>query len=131
MIRVVLVDDQPHVRRGLRMRLGLEPDLTVVGEAGDGEAALQVARLVAPDVVIMDVEMPVLDGIAAAERLRAVAPRCSIVMLSLYDDAQTRARAASAGACAFVAKTKMDEALVDAIRAAVALCAPVDPPPPT
>lgn len=119
MIRVLLVDDQKNIRRGLRMRLGLEPDLTVVGEAGDGEAALRMARLVAPDVVLMDVEMPVLDGIAATERLRQAEPRCSVVMLSLYDDAQTRARAAAAGACAFVAKTRMDESLLDAIRAAI------------
>jgi DNA-binding NarL/FixJ family response regulator len=119
MIRVLLVDDQQNIRRGLRMRLGLEPDLTIVGEAGDGEAALRMARLVAPDVVLMDVEMPVLDGIAAAERLRKAEPRCSIVMLSLYDDAATRARAAAAGACAFVAKTKMDESLLEAIRAAI------------
>jgi DNA-binding NarL/FixJ family response regulator len=119
MIRVLLVDDQQNIRRGLRMRLGLEPDLTVVGEAADGEAALRVARLVAPDVVLMDVEMPVLDGIEATARLREAQPRCSIVMLSLYDDARTRARAAAAGACAFVAKTKMDEALIEAIRAAI------------
>ena len=120
MIRVLLVDDQQNIRRGLRMRLGLEPDLTVVGEAGDGEAALRIAGLVAPDVVLMDVEMPVLDGISATASLRKTQPRCSIVMLSLYDDAQTRERAAAAGACAFVAKTKMDESLMSAIRAAIA-----------
>jgi DNA-binding NarL/FixJ family response regulator len=119
MIRVLLVDDQQNIRRGLRMRLGLEPDLAVVGEAGDGEAALRMASLVAPDVVLMDVEMPVLDGISATARLRQVHPGCSIVMLSLYDDAQTRERAAAAGACAFVAKTKMDESLMDAIRQAI------------
>jgi DNA-binding NarL/FixJ family response regulator len=118
MIRILLVDDQPNIRRGLRMRLGLEPDIEVVGEAGDGEAALRLAHIVSPDVVIMDVEMPVMDGITATTELRARAPRCSVVVLSLYDDAATRARAAAAGACAFVAKTKMDETLVDAIRTA-------------
>jgi DNA-binding NarL/FixJ family response regulator len=66
----------------------------------------------------MDVEMPVMDGISATTEIKARAPRCSVVVLSLYDDAATRARAAAAGACAFVAKTKMDETLVDAIRTA-------------
>jgi DNA-binding NarL/FixJ family response regulator len=118
MIRLLLVDDQPNIRRGLRMRLGLEPDIEVVGEAADGASALKLARLVAPDVVVMDVEMPGMDGIAATSQLRAGAPHCSVVILSLYDDATTRARAAEAGACAFVAKTRMDEALVEAIRTA-------------
>lgn len=118
MIRILLVDDQQNIRRGLRMRLALEPDLAIVGEAADGEAALRMARLVAPDVVVMDIEMPVMDGIAATSALRDASPRCSVVMLSLYDDAATRTRAAAAGASAFVAKTKMDETLLDAIRAA-------------
>jgi DNA-binding NarL/FixJ family response regulator len=118
MIRVLLVDDQNNIRRGLRMRLGLEPDITVVGEAADGESALTMARLLAPTVVLMDVEMPVMDGIVATAELRRVAPKASVVMLSLYDDAATRDRAAAAGAVAFVAKSRMDETLLDAIRAA-------------
>jgi DNA-binding NarL/FixJ family response regulator len=118
MIRVLLVDDQQSVRRGLRMRLGLEPDLTVVGEAGDGEAALRMARLVAPDVVVMDVEMPRLDGIAATEQLLRAEPRCAVVVLSLHEDAVTRERAKAAGARGFVSKTRIDDCLLSAIRSA-------------
>jgi DNA-binding NarL/FixJ family response regulator len=118
MIRILLVDDQQNIRRGLRMRLGLEPDLTVVGEAGDGEAALRLARLVAPDVVVMDVEMPGVDGIAATEMLLRAEPRCAVVVLTLHDDAVTRERAAAAGACGFVSKTRIDDCLLSAIRAA-------------
>lgn len=82
MITVLLVDDQPGVRRGLRMRLAVEPDLRVVGEAEDGEAAVALAAALCPDVVLMDVEMPRLDGIAATTAVRSVAPRarwsCSV-----------------------------------------------------
>ena len=118
MIRVLLVDDQTNVRRGLRMRLELEPDVTVVGEACDGEAALGMARLLSPTVVLMDVEMPRMDGIAATQQLCQGGAGPAVVMLSLYDDAATRQRAKAAGAIDFVAKTRMDETLLDAIRRA-------------
>ncbi len=100
------------------MRLELEPDFTVVGEAGDGRAAVAMARLLSPTVVLMDVEMPAMDGITATEELRAASPGCAVVMLSLYDDPATRARASAAGAAAFVSKCRMDETLLDAIRGA-------------
>jgi DNA-binding NarL/FixJ family response regulator len=117
-IRILLVDDQREVRRGLSMRLSLEPDFRVVGEAADGEAALATVEAEAPDVVVMDVEMPGMGGVAATSRLRTCAPATAVVMLSLYDDAATRAQARSAGACAFVAKHQMDRDLLDAIRQA-------------
>lgn len=117
-IRVLLVDDQPGVRRGLRMRLGLEPDIDVVGEAADGEQALNAAGATHPQVVLMDVEMPGMDGIAATKRLCADNPSCAVVVLSLHDDLDTRARARAAGAVEFVAKHDIDHALTDAIRAA-------------
>jgi YesN/AraC family two-component response regulator len=89
---IVLVDDQATVRRGLRMRLTIEPDMEVVGEAESGEAALRLVRFVSPDVVLMDIEMPDMDGIAATAALRATAPHVAVVILSLYEDARTRAR---------------------------------------
>jgi DNA-binding NarL/FixJ family response regulator len=117
-IRLLLVDDEPAIRRGLRMRLALESDVEVVGEAGDGVSALQEVQRLAPQVVLMDVEMPGMDGIAATNRLRAQAPGSAVVMLSMHDDQRTVARALAAGAAAFVAKHSIDAALLAAIRQA-------------
>lgn len=121
MVTVLLADDQPSVREGLRLRLALEPDLRVVGEAGDGMEALDRARRLKPDVVVIDVEMPRLDGVTATAALRAIAPQCAIVILTIHDDTPTRARADAAGATAFVAKAAGDAALIKAIRHAAAL----------
>ena len=118
MIRILLADDQPTVRKGLRMRLGLEPGLDIVGEAADGASAVSLARDLAPDIILMDVEMPGLDGISATEQLKAESPRCSVIVLTIHDDAQTRERARLAGAAAFVAKQDIDRSLMDAIRSA-------------
>jgi DNA-binding NarL/FixJ family response regulator len=117
-ISILLVDDEPTIRRGLRMRLELEPDLTVVGEAGNGVAALDSARALAPAVVLMDVEMPLMDGIETTKVLREQLPGTAVVVLSMHDDAGTQSRAREAGAAAFVAKHSIDRALLDAIRGA-------------
>jgi DNA-binding NarL/FixJ family response regulator len=118
MITVLLVDDQPAVRAGLRMRLALEGDVLVVGEAESGARALELAPALDPNVILLDIEMPGMDGISAARLLRSVAPNCAILMLSLHDDADTRARAMQAGAAAFVSKHEAGTALPSAIRAA-------------
>jgi DNA-binding NarL/FixJ family response regulator len=116
MIRILLADDQTNVRKGLRMRLDVEPGLVVVGEAADGQSALTLARDLAPDVVLMDVEMPGMDGIAATEQLAAELPGCCVVVLTIHDDAATRERARLAGARAFVSKHEIDRKLMDAIK---------------
>ncbi|HEY0606139.1 MAG TPA: response regulator transcription factor [Herpetosiphonaceae bacterium] len=116
MIKLLLVDDQPSVRMGLRMRLSLEADVTIVGEAGDGEAALSLAQTLHPDVIVMDVQMPRMDGISATAALRTLAPGAGVVLLSLYDDAVTRARGQEAGALAFIQKQGTMDALLTAIR---------------
>jgi DNA-binding NarL/FixJ family response regulator len=116
MITVLLVDDMSRVRQGLWMRLSLEPDIAVVGEAANGAEALALAVRLRPDVILMDAQMPVLDGIAATEQIHVMAPQCAVVMLSLYDDPQTRAEAARAGAVTFVAKQEPPETLLAAIR---------------
>ena len=116
MIRVLIVDDQPAVRQGLRMRLAAEPDLEVVGEAADGEVALSCAQALCPDVVLMDVEMPGMDGIAATDTLRKLCPSTAVIVLSMYDDARTRARAEGAGAAAFVGKSLPTDTLLATIR---------------
>ena len=124
MIRLMLVDDQPHVRQGLRMRLALEPDVAVVGEAGDGAEAVTLAETERPDVVVMDVVMPVMDGFAATEALQSRLPRTAVVIHSLYDDAKTKSRASAVGA-AFVCKCDPAESLLVAIRQAVQDAGPV------
>ncbi len=118
MIRLVLVDDQPSVRQGLRMRLTLEPDITVVGEASNGREAMTLVQQLAPDIVLMDVQMPEMDGIEATAVLRASTPQSAVVMLSISDDVSTRTRAHVAGAAAFVHKSGAIEVLVAAIRQA-------------
>jgi DNA-binding NarL/FixJ family response regulator len=118
MIRILLADDQPNVRRGLRMRLDLEPGLDVVGEAADGASAVTLACRLSPDVVLMDVEMPGMDGISAMEQLKQALPGCRVVVLTIHDDTRTRERARKAGAAAFVSKHQIDSSLMDAIRAA-------------
>ena len=92
-VRLLLVDDEPAVRRGLRIWLALEPNLEVVGEAGRAAEAMLLAQALRPDVILMDVEMPGMDGISATAALRSVAPQSAVVILTLYDDAATRARA--------------------------------------
>lgn len=118
MIRVLLVDDQAVVRHALRVRFNLEPDLEVVGEASSGREALALAQSLIPDVVLMDVEMPEMDGIEVTAVLRRVIPHSAVVILSIYDDAQTRGRAQAAGAVAFVEKRGATENLLTAIRQA-------------
>jgi len=118
-IKVLLVDDKATVRAGLRMRLDLEPDLTVAGEAGDGLEALELARRLQPDVVVMDIKMPKMDGITATSEMQAVAPHIPAVMSSIHDDARTRFRAYAAGAAAFVGKHEGVEFLIDTIRRVV------------
>jgi DNA-binding NarL/FixJ family response regulator len=115
-IRLLLVDCQPTVRRGLKMRLALEEDLEVVGEACDAAEAIPLARDLRPDVVLMDFEMPGMSGVAAIEGLRAAAPHSAVVIFTLRDDAATREQARAAGAASFVAKHQTEESLLAAIR---------------
>ena len=118
-IRILLVDDAAAVRRGLSMRLGREADLEIAGEAEDGQSAVHFATELRPDVVLLDVALPGQDGIATATQLRARAPECAVIMLTLNDDVVTRARAAAAGAATLVGKHEPLASLLTAIRAAV------------
>ena len=115
-IKILVADDQTSVRQGLQMRFALEADMVVVGEAGTGAEAIEAAKTFIPDVVVMDVEMPQMDGITAARHLHAAMPEVGIVMLSIHADAGTRERARAAGACAFVEKQGADDDLLAAIR---------------
>lgn len=101
------------------MRLAAEPDFTVVGEAADGAVALNLVQALRPDVVLMDIEMPHMNGIAATDTLRKLCPLTAVIMLTIHDDARTRERAESAGAVAFVPKSMPTDLLLATIRQAV------------
>jgi pilus assembly protein CpaE len=118
MIRLVLVDDQATVRQGLKMRLLLEPDITVIGEAGSGKEALALVTQLRPDVVLMDIEMPDMDGIVATSALHSIVPQSATVILSIHSDNITRTRAQKAGAKAFVEKLGSTDELISVIRLA-------------
>ncbi len=119
-IRILLVDDRPAVRRGLRMMLALEPDLAVVGEAGDGQAARSLAAALRPDVVVADVALARGDGLDLVADLCRGGGCGSTVVLSMRDGRADRARALAAGAAAFVTKCAGAGAVVEAIRSVVA-----------
>lgn len=116
MIRVLLVDDQRSVRQGLQLRLGLEPDLAVVGETGSAEEALALAQALLPDVIVVDVQMRGTDGMDSLKRLQEVAPAAAMIVLTLQGDGDTRTRAQTAGAHAFVEKQGGAEGLLETIR---------------
>ena len=116
MITLLLVDDQSIVRQSLRRRLLLEPDIAVVGEASSGEQALELVESLTPDIVLMDVEMPGMDGITATATMHVSTPQCAVVMMSIHDDAHTRTQAQAAGAAAFVEKREAVEVLLATIR---------------
>ena len=116
MITLLLVDDQPAVRQGLRMRLGLEDDLRIVGEAGDGEAALALAEALRPDLVLMDLQMPKMDALTATAALRAAAPNSRVIVLSLHDSCTWQNLAREVGAAGFVAKSEGQASLIATIR---------------
>jgi DNA-binding NarL/FixJ family response regulator len=117
MITIVIVDDQPAVREGLWMRLGLEADLQVIGEARDGKEALDLVPHLNPDIVIMDIGMPVMDGLAATRALQSIAPDTQVVILTIHNGEATRRLAGAAGAAGFVSKHADDVVLLNAIRA--------------
>ena len=117
MIRVVVADDQELVREGLAMILGAQDDIEVVGEAADGVEALSLARRVQPDVVLMDVRMPRLDGIEATARILAAIPTCRILVLTTFDVDDTVLAALRAGASGYLLKDAPRRALLAAVRA--------------
>ncbi|WP_411078132.1 response regulator [Streptomyces sp. cmx-10-25] len=115
-VKVLIADDQPLVRRGLALMLAPEPGFQVVAEAADGAEAVRLAHEHRPDVVVMDIRMPVLDGIAATERLTAELPGCRVLALSTFDMDEHVVGALRAGACGFLPKDISPEDLVAALR---------------
>jgi DNA-binding NarL/FixJ family response regulator len=129
-IRVLLVDDQPVVRAGVATMIGTQPDLEVIGEAGDGLEAVAKAAQLRPDVVMMDIRMPQLNGIEATRRVVALAPKTPrVVLLTTFDLDEYVFDGLLAGASGFLLKHALPEEILLAIRAAAAGNALVSPAP--
>ena len=118
MITVVLADDHPVVREGLRGMLDAESDLTVIGEAGSGGEAVAVAAALLPDVILMDLRMPGMDGVAATERIMAESPNAKVLVVTTYESDADILRAVEAGASGYLLKDASRAELADGVRAA-------------
>ncbi len=118
--RVLIVDDVPEVRQDLHLLLQLTGEVQVVGEASNGVEAINQVEALRPDVVVMDLEMPVMDGYAAARRIKAVFPVCRVIALTIHDSEAERQQARQAGMTDVVVKGALLEVLLRAICATAA-----------
>jgi DNA-binding NarL/FixJ family response regulator len=126
-VRVLIVDDQELFREGLRTILSAYDSIEVVGEASHGEEALRRFASSKPDVVLMDLKMPVLGGVEATRRLRAAAPDCKVIVLTTFDDDESIFEGLRAGAVGYLLKDTPSTKIVDAIHAAVRGASPLEP----
>jgi DNA-binding NarL/FixJ family response regulator len=116
MIRVLLVDDQELIREGLRSLLEAKPDLTVVGDAANGQHAIEQLPMLRPDVVLMDIRMPIMDGVAATKIIGQTHPTIKVLVLTTFDDDEYVAQAMQHGARGYLLKHTRSEELAQAIR---------------
>ncbi len=119
-LRILLADDHKVVRDGLRLLIDGQRDMRVVGEASNGQEALQEARELKPDVVVMDLSMPELNGLQATERLKAQRPEIKVVALTVHEDTSYLLQLCKAGAAGYVLKRSAGDDLIRAIRAVAA-----------
>jgi DNA-binding NarL/FixJ family response regulator len=126
-VRVVVVDDEQLIRSGLRAILGVAPGIEVVGEASDGAAAVEVVRRTEPDVVLMDLRMPFVDGVTATQRLRDAEVPTAVVILTTFGTDEHVLAAVRAGARGYLLKNSSTATLVDAVRRAAAGGVVLDP----
>ncbi|WP_299028954.1 response regulator transcription factor [uncultured Thermanaerothrix sp.] len=117
-IKVLLVDDQALFREGLKTLLNSRPDFEVVGEASNGEEAIRLAHQLRPQVILMDLRMPILDGVQATQRIHTLLPDCRILVLTTFDDDEDVFEGLRAGAIGYLLKDVSSEKLFEAIRAA-------------
>lgn len=118
MIRILLADDQALFREALRTLISLQTDLEVVGEAANGEEAIKMARTLRPDVVLMDLQMPILDGVKATRQLHTEQPACRVIALTTFDEDEYVFEGLRSGAVGYLLKDAPSENLFAAIRAA-------------
>ena len=126
-ISVVIADDQRLVRRGFRVILEAEPDIAVVAEAGDGREAIELVRRHAPTIALLDIRMPVMDGLEAARRVIATAPTTRVLILTTFDADEYVYEALRAGVSGFLLKDAPADQLVTAVRSLAAGDALIDP----
>jgi DNA-binding NarL/FixJ family response regulator len=117
MVRILLADDHALVRQGFRLILASQPDLEIVGEAGNGREAVEMAEALKPDIVVMDVAMPELNGIEATRRLAESCPKTRVLALSMHKDSVYVREILRAGARGYLLKDSIDKDLVSAVRA--------------
>ncbi len=117
-IKILLVDDQALFREGLRTLLTIQPDFEVVGEASNGEEALRLCATMRPAVVLMDLRMPVMDGVTATRRLKETLPECRVIVLTTFDDDEFVFEGLRAGAVGYLLKDVPSSKLYEAIRSA-------------
>lgn len=117
-IRVLVVDDQQLIREGIASVLDIQAGITIVGTATNGEEAVAQAESLAPDLILMDIHMPVMDGIVATERVRHRLPECQVVMLTTFDNDEYIIRSLQAGACGYLLKDIPANDLAQAVRLA-------------
>jgi DNA-binding NarL/FixJ family response regulator len=115
--RILLADDHAVLRAGLRMLLSAEPDLEVIGEAGDGQQVIEKATTLRPDIILLDLTMPGIDGLAALPRLKETVPQTRILILTMHEDEAYLRQALQAGVAGYVLKKAVDTELLSAIRA--------------
>jgi DNA-binding NarL/FixJ family response regulator len=118
-IRILIADDQVLFREGLRTLLSVQPDFQVVGEASNGEEAIRLVTQARPDIILMDLRMPILDGVAATRRIKANFPDCKVIILTTFDDDEDVFDGLRAGAVGYLLKDVSSDKLNEAIRATI------------
>lgn len=125
-VRIVLADDQSLIRMGLRSILAQEPDIEIVGEASTGTEALRLCRLLKPDLVLMDIQMPQMDGLAATREIKAALPMTSVLVLTAHDNLDYLLEAVRAGAAGYLLKESASQSIARAIRRVIDGESPLD-----